>query len=301
MTPKSVQHVWRLVRQQHGVVSREQLLELGFTADAIRHRLARGRLHRVYRGVYAVGRRELTREGRWMAAVLACGLDAALSHHSAATLWRIRPHQPGPIHVSVPASRRASVPGVIVHRRRELDTIKRNGIPVTTPIATLVDLAATLGKDAVEAAVNEADKHDLCDPETLRAALDDMAPRPGIQALRRILDIRTFTMSDSELERRFRPIARRAGLPKPLTGQWVDGFQVDFWWPELGLVIETDGLRYHRTPAQQARDRVRDQTHLAAGHTPLRFTRAQVRYDVDHVERTVQAVAQRLVQPRNAA
>lgn len=109
--------------------------------------------------------------------------------------------------------------------------------------------------------------------------------------LRETLDRRTFTLTDSELERRFLPLARRAGLPAPQTQAWVNGFKVDFYWPELGLVVETDGLRYHRTPAQQARDRVRDQAHAAAGLACLRFTHAQIRFEPDHVVRTATAVA----------
>ena len=132
------------------------------------------------------------------------------------------------------------------------------------------------------------------DPETLRGALDERAGEPGIAPLRRTLDRRTFTMTDTELERRFLPIARRVGLALPLTQVWVNGFKVDFYWPELGLVVETDGLRYHRTPAEQAADRLRDQTHTAAGLTPLRFTRAQVRYEPAHVEAVLDKVARRL-------
>ena len=101
-------------------------------------------------------------------------------------------------------------------------------------------------------------------------------------------------MSRSELERRFRPIARRAGLPNPATCVTRNGWEVDFFWPDLRLVIETDSLRYHRTPAEQNRDRRRDQAHLAAGDTPMRFTHGQVRYEPEHVERTLRRVAARI-------
>ncbi len=101
-------------------------------------------------------------------------------------------------------------------------------------------------------------------------------------------------MTDSELERQFLPLARAAGLPLPLTQQPLNGFRVDFYWPDLGLVVETDGLRYHRTPSQQARDRLRDQAHAAVGLTPLRFTHAQVRFEPNHVRDTLAAVASRL-------
>jgi very-short-patch-repair endonuclease len=175
-----------------------------------------------------------------------------------------------------------------------MEVTRHEGIPVTTPVCTLVDLAARLDTNQFEAAVNEADKLDLVDPEHLRAALDRLTRRPGIGHLRTLLDRRTFTLTESELERRFLPLAHSAGLTVPVTGAWVCGFKVDFYWPDLGLVVETDGLRYHRTPGQQARDRIRDQTHAAAGLTVLRFTHAQVAYEGAYVRATLAAVARRL-------
>jgi very-short-patch-repair endonuclease len=288
--------LWALVARQHGVVTRTQLLELGYSQQAIAHRLARGRLHAVRRGVYAVGRPELTAEGRWLAAVLACGPGAALSYGSAAALWGLSPRAEGVPEVTVPSGRSVRRPGIVVHRRavRPEEVVVRRGIPVTSPICTLVDIAVRLGASRLEAAVNEADKLDLAHPEALRAALEAMPRRPGVAALRRTLDRRTFTLTDSALERRVLPIARRAGLPRPRTRQLLNGFRVDFHWPDLGLVVETDGLRYHRTAAQQERDRVRDQVHSAAGLTCLRFTRAQVTFEPDHVERVLGAVGRRL-------
>lgn len=126
---------------------------------------------------------------------------------------------------------------------------------------------------------------DLVHPPDLRKALESRLGEPGAAQLRRTLDRRTFRITKEELERRFLPLARKAGLPVPLTGQWVNGFEVDFFWPDLGLVVETDGLRYHRTPAEQARDRLRDQAHTAAGLIQLRFTHEQVVYEPDHVVR----------------
>ena len=124
---------------------------------------------------------------------------------------------------------------------------------------------------------------DLIDPEGLRAALDRFGRETRRRHPQADLDRRTFTLTDSELERRFLPLARQAGLPRPQTGRCVNGYRVDFYWPDLGLVVETDGLRYHRTPAQQARDRRRDQAHAAAGLTALRFTHAQVTGEPEHV------------------
>jgi very-short-patch-repair endonuclease len=288
---------WALAKRQHGVVTRRQLLELGFSRKAIEHRILSGRLHQLGRGVYAIGRPGVTLQGRWMAAVLSCGPEAALSHESAASLWGIRTLGLRGIEVSVPIHGGRGPSGVTVHRRATLspvDVTRCHGIPVTTPVCTLIDIAARLEPGQVEAAVNEADKRDLTDPERLRAALDSTPRRPGIMPLRTLLDRRTFTLTDSELERRFLPLARKAGLAPPETGHFVNGYKVDFYWPNLGLVVETDGLRYHRTPAQQAQDRVRDQAHAVAGLTPLRFTRAQVRFAPGHVCTTLAAVARRL-------
>ena len=164
---------------------------------------------------------------------------------------------------------------------------------MTTPIATLIDIAPSLGRRGLEAAVNEADKLDLTDPERLRAALDAVVPRAGTATLREILDRRTFVLTESQLERRLLPLARRAGLPRPETGARVNGFKVDFHWPALGLIVETDGLRYHRTPAQQTTDRLRDQVQTAAGLTVLRFTHAQVAHEPEHVTATLRAVSRR--------
>jgi very-short-patch-repair endonuclease len=186
---------------------------------------------------------------------------------------------------------------VTIHRRRCLTAQDRRvhfGIPATSPVRTLADIATALSARQLEVAVNEADKLDLIDPEALRHALDEMVGQPGVPALRKLLDRLTFVLTDSELERYFLPIARRAGLSMPETGRWLNGFEVDFFWPELGLVVETDGLRYHRTPAEQARDRLRDQAHTAAGLTPLRFTHAQVRFEPDYVCMTLGLVAERL-------
>jgi very-short-patch-repair endonuclease len=293
---QSVRDLWALARSQHWVVARRQLTELGFSRMWIEHRIAIGRLHPLHRGVYAVGRPHVTPYGRWMAAVLACGQGAVLSHASAAALWGIRPG-PSAHEVSILTGAKRSPEAITVHRRRALrpdEVTTRHGIPVTSPIRTLIDIAARLDREPLEAAINQADKLDLCDPEAVRSALDNVKGQPGVRVLRTVLDRRTFTLTDSELERRFLRIVRDLGLPLPETGVYLNGFKVDFHWPGLGLVVETDGLRFHRTPAQQARDRIRDQQHAAAGLTPLRFTRAQVRFEPAYVGDTLSAVVRRL-------
>lgn len=219
-----------------------------------------------------------------------------ISHSSAAALWRIGFEARGVIEVSLPSPSRRRRPNLRIHRRPSLqsrDILSRHGIPVTTPIQTLIDLSPRLDRRGVERAINEADKYDLVHPPELRRALDERVGEPGVATLRKILDRRTFRLTKEELERRFLPLARKAGLPIPLTAQWVNGFEVDFYWPDLGLVVETDGLRYHRTPAEQARDRLRDQAHTAAGLTQLRFTHEQVRYEPEYVERILAQTASR--------
>jgi len=254
-------------------------------------------LHLLMRGVYAVGRPEMTQEGRWMAAVLACGEGAVLSHGSAAALWGIGRETAGRIDVSVPFGSFNHPREVRVHRRyglRPADLSHLRLIPLTAPIRTLLDLATQLDAASLERAVNEADRLDLIDIEALRSTLGAYRGERGVARLRALLDQRTFRLTDSELERRFLRLVEAAQLPMPVTGKRLNGFKVDFYWPDLGLVVETDGLRYHRTPAQQARDRVRDQAHTVAGLATLRFTHAQVRFEAQRVRSTLLEVARRL-------
>jgi very-short-patch-repair endonuclease len=272
--------VWQLVKAQHGVVTRAQLLDLGFSSKAIEHRIERGRLHSIWRGVYAVGRPDVDRLGRWKAAVLSCGSEALLAYRSAAALWGIAERVPEMIEVVVPSNVARQRPGIRIHRRAVLlptDRCSHRRIAVTTPAATLIDCASQVGWESLEAMINDADRLDLIDPETLRQEVASTRSRPGLRALRELLDRRTFTRTDSALERLLLRLIRSAGLPLPRTQARVNGFRVDFYWPELGLVVETDGLLYHRTPAQQARDLEREQVHAAAGLTALRFAAAQVR------------------------
>jgi very-short-patch-repair endonuclease len=284
-------------------VARRQLLGLGFSRSEIEHRIESGRLHKVRAGIYAVGRPSLTKNGRWMAAVLACGEGAVLSHSSAAALWRIGDEEGGLVETALASSSRRRRPGIRIHRRPSLnperDLTREYGIPVTTPIQTLIDMALRLDRLGVERMINEADKYNLTHPPQLREALEARTGDPGVAKLRFILDRRTFRLTKQELERRFLPLVREAGLPTPLTGRWINKFEVDFFWPDLGLIIETDGLRYHRTPAEQARDRLRDQVHTAAGLTPLRFTHEQVRYEPEHVLAVLKATG-RLLRERSA-
>jgi hypothetical protein len=233
-----------------------------------------------------------------MAAVLACGPAALLSHHSAAALWGIRRTQPkdvrrADIHVVVAGHARLR-PGIRAHRRRNHELPGRrevDGIPVTHPAATLVDLAAGLPDGQLEAAVNEADHLRLADPEQLRSTIDALPQWPGAKRLCRLLDGPTVTLTATELERLFPPLALEAGLPMPQTQARLSGYRVDFYWPELGIVVETDSLRYHRTPFKQASDKRRDNAHAGSGLTTLRFTHGQICHEPTYVRATLASAA----------
>lgn len=222
-----------------------------------------------------------------MAAVLAGGEGAALSHSSAAALWEIGAERRDRIEVSVRRRCELHHPELQIRGRPTMaaqDIVLRDEIPVTSPARTLVDRAVELDSVALERAVNDADKRDLIDPETLKKELTRFEGEPGVRALRLLLDKLSFRLSDSDLEIYFRRIVSKARLQLPLSKQIVNRFEVDFFWPDLGLVVETDGLRYHRTPSSQARDARRDRAHVMAGMTPLRFTHYEVRYEPRRVQ-----------------
>jgi hypothetical protein len=233
-----------------------------------------------------------------MAAVLCCGDGAVLSHGSAAALLGFGSERDGLVDVSVRSSTIRRHSGLQVHRRprlRDADVGFYDRIPVTSPAQTLIDLAAEDDRIAVERMVDEADRLDFISPPELRIELDRHPGQRGVARLRTWLDRRTFRLTRSRLERLFLPLAGDVGLPLPETKAWVNGFEVDFLWRELRLIVETDGLRHHRTPAQQARDHRRDQAHAVAGFTSLRFTHEQVRYEPEHVRGVLGDVARRLM------
>jgi very-short-patch-repair endonuclease len=145
----------------------------------------------------------------------------------------------------------------------------------------------------LERAVNEADKLDRVRADALYGSLDDYRGQPGVAPLRKLLDPLAFRLSDSELEQLMRPLAQAASLPVPETKTWVNGYEVDLFWPGLGIVLEADGLKYHRTASQQRRGLERDQTHLAAGMWPLRFSHWQIKYDPSHVRRILRTTVAR--------
>lgn len=230
-----------------------------------------------------------------MAAVLACPAGSVLSHESAAALLGIEDREIRVV-ISIPAGTRSRFRDARLHCRKFVsgDRGAADGIPVTSPARTLLDLATVADERRLEAAVNAADKLGLIDPESLRRQVADRAGQPGAPALRGLLDSSTFRLTDSELERRFLRLVRSANLPLPRTGVRLGSHTVDFFWSELGLVVETDGLTYHRTAIQQAHDRRRDQALVAGGLTVLRFTHDQIAHRPDEVLTALVQVGRRL-------
>lgn len=270
--PRSVDAlIAQLAARQHGVVDRRQLVELGVTRRAIERRIERGRLHVVHRGVYAVGHRALTQHGRWMAAVLAAGPSAVLSHHSAAALWGIRPTSRTRIEVTVPRTLHATKhlhPHCAVLPQDERTT--HQGIPVTTPARTLLDLAATLDLRQLERAFNEAEVLRLTSPTPVEELVQRHQPRGTTNLRTLLLNARSATRS--ELEAMFLAFLDRHDLPTPQTNTIIEGTEVDAAWREHGLIVELDGYAHHGTRAAFEADRRRDRRLIAAGWTVLRVT-----------------------------
>jgi very-short-patch-repair endonuclease len=277
-----------LAARQHGVITRAQLAALGLSDDAIRRRVCAGHLHRVHRSVYAVGHPRLTRHGRLLAAVVSYGDRAVASHRSAAVLWKLLPERGPRVDVTVPGGGGRGRRGAIIVHRSALpagDVTVRDGIPVTTPVRTLVDLADVLPRRALERAMDEA--------AYLRLDLRALRPVPGRRGagqLRRVLagHAAGSTRTRSELEELLLDLCRRAGLPEPELNQTIEGYEADFIWREARLIVETDGWAAHGTRAAFEWDRRRDAEHTAAGWRVVRIT-------IRRLEEEPEAVAEQLL------
>jgi very-short-patch-repair endonuclease len=283
-----------LAHRQHGVVSRAQLMWLGYTRHEIDRRIASGMLHVVHRGVYAVGHERLTREGWWFAALLAAGPDAVLSHESAAALWQLRDKEEV-IEVSV-ARRRRKRRGMRIHETAlpAADVTTRHGIPVTTPIRTLRDLARTLNPQALEEAIRQAEYHRLASATSLSKAVSSRQGEPGVNALREALAKADLGKGPTRkgLEQRFRRFLRTHDLPRPtkfnapieLHGRRIE---VDVLWRKQRLVVELDGRAAHTTTDAFHEDRARDQALVAAGFRVIRITSWQLSHEPDRIAEVI--------------
>lgn len=260
--------------RQHGVLSLLQLREFGLSDKAIHGRIRSGRLRRLYQGVYAVGPMALTERGRELAAVLACGDGAALSHRSAGFAWGMVKRQAHKIHVTCARSRPPG-PGVVVHRSPldESDRVMRDGVPVTTVARTLVDLAEVLTETQLADAVHEAEVQRRFDLTEVEAAQARAPGRRGRGKLNRVLaDWRPRPFTRTEAERLFLALCKRHGLPRPGVNTWVGEQEVDFAWPDHDLAVEVDGGATHLTRRAFEEDRRRDRRLAVKGIQVLRVT-----------------------------
>jgi very-short-patch-repair endonuclease len=271
--------VAELAARQWGVVALGQMLALGLSRAGVVRRVRGGRLHRVHREVYAVGHLRLGREGRWLAAVLACGEGAVLSHRSAAAHWGLLQSAAALIDVRAPRGRHGGR-GIRLHRSRFLDardSTSHHGIPITTVPKTLLDLAATVRADRLERALAQAEHLRLYDHRAITDLLARSNGHRGTAALAAASARQEPRLTRSELEARFLKLVRNAGLPEPLVNLTLTApdhprLEVDFCWPTHRLIVETDGWDTHHTKAAFERDRRRDAALTANGWRVVRFT-----------------------------
>jgi very-short-patch-repair endonuclease len=284
--------VEQLAAAQHGVVARWQLAAAGVTHSTIENGIAKGRLLRLHRGVYAVGHAHLRREGHWLAAVLAVGPGAVLSHRDAAGLHDLRPANHGKADVTTTRRGRQSHPRIKVHHATELhplDVTTGRGIPVTSVARTLVDLADVVPQDQLAKALAEADRRRTLDARAIAAALARTRTRngKGHAALRATLKDHADhgpRLTRSELEDRFLSlVVRPHGLPRPRTNAPVHGHEVDALWAARRLIVELDGYAHHADKQAFQRDRTQANALTAKGFTVLRYTYEDVVHRPAHV------------------
>jgi len=281
------------------VAAVEQLRALGLSGAAIRKRAAAHRLHRIHRGVYSiVPKRLLSREGHWMAAVLACGPDAVLSHRTAAALHELRGTYRSRIEVTVPRRSTRNHNGIQVHRSTtltEADTTVVSGIPCTSVARTLFDLAEVISRRALERAFDQAEILEVFD---LTAIQDQLARNPTRPAKRRVQQLLEeyyigSAPTQSELEEAFFALCRSVDAPQPEVNVWIDlhdgepPIWADFVWRRQRVIVETDGKKVHGTQQARQRDPRRDQRAIVAGWRPIRTTWRQVKFRPHELRPTI--------------
>jgi Protein of unknown function (DUF559)/Transcriptional regulator, AbiEi antitoxin len=291
MERKSAQpSLGEVARRQWGVLTLAQLNEFGLRDRGISDWVRGGRLHRLYRGIYAYGHDRLRLEGRWLAAVMACGCGAALSHRDAAQLWELRQSYSGLVDVTVPSRNgRIKRRGIRIHRSGRLapeEVTERQGIPVTSVARTLLDLADVLNPQALRRVVTEAEYRNRFDLASLIAVVENNPGRRGATLMRAVEAAGHRTRSP--LEDRFLAFLERWGVEEPQSGVWIEGYEVDFMWTRVGLVVELDGVAAHGTRAAVRRDRRRDRELWRAGFRTMRLTDA----DLDAEEEILSDLAQ---------
>lgn len=279
-----------LANAQHAVFGLDQLRELGLGTRAVQHRASAGRLHRIHKTVYSlVPKALLKREGLYMAAVLACGPGAVLSHRSAAVLHQLRDWGYTSIEVTVPGRSGRTHPGVVVHRSTTLtakDVTVVNNIPVTSLERTLLDLAEIVDQRQLERAFDQAEIVEGLDLNRINEQLARNATRPGAKKVRHVLENHYIgsTPTENDFEEALLTLTRALSLPDPEVQFWIDpgdggpSIRADFAWPDRRVVVETDGRQTHGTKQAFEADRRRDQRLIAAGWTVIRTTWRQLKH-----------------------
>lgn len=276
-----------LADRQHGVVSIRQLTgPLGYSRPAVSRAVKDGRLHMLYRGVYAVGHTNLSPHGQCLAAVLACGPNALLSHVSAAWLWGLTKTSPSPASVSAPFHRKRRPP-LRLHEARSLvpeDRALRDGIPVTSLARTLLDLAATVRFEWLEKMVERSEDLGLFDLREVEDLLARTVGHHGHGRLRKAIALyRPTSFTRSGLEKRFLELCLEAGLPQPRMNYVEHGFELDCYWPEFRFAVELDLFETHGTRAAFERDRKRQEDLLLVGIGMTRVTGPRLEREPDGV------------------
>jgi very-short-patch-repair endonuclease len=276
----------RLAERQYGVVSHSQLTALGYSEAAIARAVRSGRLHRVLRGAYAVGHAYVSPHGRCLAAVLACGSGALLSHHSSGWLWGLTGSCPTPPHVTVPM-RGHRRPGVQLHHSTILegqDVAEFEGIRTTSIPRTLLDIAGHRRGKGLDRLVEKAERLDQLDIDSLASLLARAGGHPGRGRLRRALDLYldpAFVRARSE--RLFLDLVRQAGLPRPAMNIYIAEHEIDAYWEEERFAVEVDGWDTHRTRAAFERDPLRIEELKLAGIDAIRITARRIAREPDAV------------------
>lgn len=279
--------ILELAARQHGVVARWQLLDAGVSAGAIEHRLKKRTLHPVHRGVYRTGP-VAARYQPEMAALLACGGGAALSHRTAAAIWGMAPpaRRDAPIDVTASCTLRGPASGVCLHRcsLEPGDVTQRHDLSLTTPARTIFDLAADLDPYALERVFARALRRDLVAVDGVEGMLLRHPHQRGCRTLRALLDAAAGpALTHSKAEAGFLALLRRGGVPRPLVNAVVCGLEVDFFWPDRGVVVEVDGFAYHSHRGAFERDRERDGILVGEGLTVMRVTWRQIQNEPEKV------------------
>lgn len=292
--------VGRIAVAQNGVVTLEQLEDIGLSRSAILQREETGRLHRLHQRVYSLTPRVMTERGKFMAAVLACGPGAVLSHRSAAYLWGVVDTWEEPIDVTAPNRRGRSPEGVAAHRDGSLQPIDKttlHGVPCTSVARTLLDFAAVAPEWEVRKAVAQAEILRILDKARLRALLKRSRRRRGVARLRLILDtIHPQTKrARSELERLFLEMCAKRAIPEPEVNVWMDApdgkrYQADFLWRDAGRIVEADSRRFHATDSAFVSDRKRQQQLELAGWRVSRCTWEEVEHEPRRLALTIQGL-----------